>query len=190
MAGFYKLPERIKQWRGRYFTSDCRLRAPQVDDRGAPATCLAGRVLEVGNEFGSGEDGADHLPLDADSAAMDNAEGSKSETVGFGQILLNDCLHIAGWYGMQVEDVGDWDADGLVGRFHKIKRPGPANGTGPRLPDYAHLVLSNRLPGMAHDRFHLIFQPEFHLFEPHLFQLFLFGQMGMRFEFIQLMGVL
>jgi hypothetical protein len=51
-------------------------------------------------------------------------------------------------------------------------------------------MLSDLLPGMADDRFHLIFQAEFQLLQPHFLQLFLLRQMGMRFQFVQLVSVL
>ena len=55
----------------------------------------------------------------------------------------------------------------------------------------AHLMLSNLLrPGLAHDRFHLIFQAEFQFLQPHFLQLFLVGKVGKRFQFVQLLGEL
>src|ERR1039458_1384084 len=65
----------------------------------------------------------------------------------------------------------------------KNQKPGPASGTGQKnhtINRYcAHLTLSNLLsPGLAHDRFHLIFQAEFQFLQPHFLQLLLIGKMG------------
>jgi hypothetical protein len=69
---------------------------------------------------------------------VDDAEGSESETVGFGEVFLDDGLDVARGDGVEVEDVGDGDADWLVVEFHgertETKKPGPATGTG--LLDY------------------------------------------------------
>ena len=43
---------------------------------------------------------------------------------------------------------------------------------------------------MAHDRFHLIFQAEFQFLEPYFLQLLLVGQVGKRFQLVQLVGEL
>jgi hypothetical protein len=40
--------------------------------------------------------------------------------VGFVQILLHDSLHIARGYGMEIEDVGDGDADWFVFGKHRL----------------------------------------------------------------------
>jgi hypothetical protein len=45
---------------------------------------------------------------------MDDPERGESKAVGFVQVLLHDGLHIARGYGVEIEDIGDGDADGFV----------------------------------------------------------------------------
>src|SRR5690349_1669963 len=122
---------------------------------------------------------------------MNDTDGAESEAVSFEEVLFDDGLHIARRDGVEIEDVGDGDANWFAGVVHKFKSPAPRTGPGQDYLYCAHLMSSDRmLPGMAHDRFHLIFQAEFQFFEPRFFQLFLFGQMGMRLKLIQLVSIL
>src|SRR5674476_490413 len=83
----------------------------------------------------------------------------------------------------------------LFSRKPKNEKPGPTSGAGQeKLRNYrccAHLTLSNLLrPGLAHDRFHLILQAEFQFLQPHFLQLLMVGQVGKRFQLVQLVGEL
>src|SRR5579871_2754548 len=74
----------------------------------------------------------------------------------------------------------------------KMKNPAPVKGRALGLPRYsAHLTLSDLgRPRVAHDRFHLILNTEFQFLESRFLQLFLVGQMGKCFQFVQFMGEL
>ena len=61
---------------------------------------------------------ADHLALHADAASMDNAQELETEAVGFLEVFFDDGLHVARGNAMQIEDVGDGNANG-VGVHHE-----------------------------------------------------------------------
>src|ERR1035441_5153733 len=63
----------------------------------------------------------------------------------------------------------------------KNQKPGPARRDRAEKSHHyrycAHLTLSHLLsPRLAHDRFHLILQAEFHFLQPHFLQLFEIGR--------------
>src|SRR4051794_1724666 len=64
----------------------------------------------------------------------------------------------------------------------KPRRPDRNSGRATGLPYYAHLTLSDLLPVLAHDRFHLILQVKLVLLQPRFFQFLIICQVGKRFE--------
>ena len=76
------------------------------------------------------------IALHADAAAVDDAERPKTQAVGFEQVFLHHGLDVARRDGVQIEDVSDGNADGLVGSMlpadkpRRKQKPGPAKGPG------------------------------------------------------------
>jgi len=150
-------------------------RLAKGDDGGAPAARLGGRIPEIGHEFRPCEHRAHHLALHADAASVNNAEGLETGRVGFQQVLLYHAFDIARGHTVKVENIADGNPDRLeIGIFGHQKSKGPAGRSQPgdsRYCDCAHPILSDvpLSPILGHDRFHLIFQPQFHLLQTSLF---------------------
>ncbi len=72
----------------------------------APAARFGRRVAETHDKRGAGEDGAHHLPLRADAAAVNLAQRAKAATMNLDQILLDYGFHIARRDAMEIEDIG------------------------------------------------------------------------------------
>jgi hypothetical protein len=143
-------------------------------DGGAPTAGLRGRIPEIGHEFRPREHGAHHLALHADAAPVNNAESPEAGLVRFQQVLLYDALDIARGHAVKVESIADGNPNRLdIGIFCHQKSKSPASRSQPgdyRYCDCAHPILSDVLGSiLGHDRFHLIFQPEFHLLQTSLF---------------------
>ena len=66
----------------------------EVHNCRAPAAGFERRVAEGFDEGGALQNLADGLALDADSAAMDDADGGESEAVNLGKILLDDRFYV------------------------------------------------------------------------------------------------
>ena len=88
-------------------------RLAKGDDGGAPAAGFGGRIPEIGHEFRSREHGAHHLALDADAAAVNNAESPEAGLVRFQQVLLYDAFDIARGHAVKVENIADGNPDRL-----------------------------------------------------------------------------
>ena len=88
----------------------------------------AGASRKSSDEIGPGQDRADDLALHADAAAMDDAQGLESQAPRLSR-YPPPRLHIARRDGVQVEDVGDRNSNGL--RHIQMKKPGPERRTGP-----------------------------------------------------------
>jgi hypothetical protein len=95
---------------------------PESHDGGSPAARFRGRVPESVNKFAACEHGADNLALDADTAAVNDAKGTKSEAARLEQVLLDDSFYISRRDAVQVEDVRDGNAYGVV-TVHKTENP-------------------------------------------------------------------
>ena len=83
----------------------------EVDDCGSPPTGLGGRIAKRSYEIRAGEHAPNHFPLDADAAAVNDTEPSKTEPVRFREVFLDYSLHVARRHGMEVKDVGDGNTD-------------------------------------------------------------------------------
>src|SRR6185369_14854845 len=79
----------------------------------SPAARLGRRVAELRDPGVAGQEGADHLPLDADTAAVDDAELAQALLVGRVEPGEDDVLHLPGREAVQVEHVGDRQLDGF-----------------------------------------------------------------------------
>jgi len=110
--------------------------------------------------------------MDPDASSVDDPQRRQAQLVRFFQISFHGLFHVARRYGVEVERIRDRDSDGII---HKLKRPDLDS------PDRApnnYYSAPNGLrdlssPRAAHDRFHLIFQTEFHLLETMLLHLLL-----------------
>ena len=161
-------------------------------------TTRRGRVPIPAHARRSRQHGAHHLALHTDSPAVNDAQNAEPEPVRFDQVLFHNGFDITRGHAVKVEDVADRNAEWFaVFRFQwtseKAKGPAPPKGPGQDgLPfNRAHPMLSDLgRPVVAHDRFHLIFQTEFQFLQPRLLQLLLLGQVGKRFQFVQLVGEL
>lgn len=172
----------------RYLTAD----SAQGDDGRAPTAGFGGGVAVIGHELQTGERGANDLALHTDAPAMNNAQGFEAEAVGLAQVFFDNWLHVARRDGMEVEDVGDgnanWFGIGFQSTVLKSKSPVSRSQPGPKTitAKTAHLTSSDLLRLiMAQDRFHLIFQTEFQLLQSRFFQLLFVSQMGKRFQSVQ-----
>lgn len=86
----------------------------EVHNCGAPSTRFPGSIAERGDKRGSGENGTDDLALHSDAAAVDDAEGPVSETVGFVEVLFDYRLDVPGRDAVEIEDIGDGNSDGFL----------------------------------------------------------------------------
>ncbi len=84
---------------------------PESGDGGAPASGFERGVGEGFDEGRGGEDGADHFALDADAAAVDDADGAEAVETGLVEELLGDGAGVARGDGVEVEGIGDGEAD-------------------------------------------------------------------------------
>jgi hypothetical protein len=91
-------------------------RSKKSDGGGAPSSGLCGRISVGGDEGGPRENRANDFALDSDSAAVDDAESLESKAVGFGEILFDHGRDVARRNAVQVKNVGDGNANGLVRR--------------------------------------------------------------------------
>ena len=88
-----------------------------VDSQSSPpATCFRRRIAERLDKFRFGQYPAHDLALHADAAAVNDAQGLESELVRLFEIRLDHRLYVARRNSMEVENIGDGDADGLVAR--------------------------------------------------------------------------
>ena len=105
----------------------------QGNDGGAPTPRFGGRVAEGFDENGAGQDRAYHFALHADATAMDNAEGFVTQTVSFPEVFFNNFLDVARRHAVEIEDVGDGQADGFLHHSGpKNEGPGKPKPTGPK----------------------------------------------------------
>src|SRR5947209_20552910 len=97
----------------------------QRNDCSAPAAGFGRRVVEACDEGRAGQDGANHFALHSDATAVNDAKGFEPQTVRFGEIFL-DYRHYITWSnGVQIEDVGDGVANGVLRFFHASTIPAP-----------------------------------------------------------------
>ena len=106
---------------------------PQRHEGRAPASRFRRRILKVRDEARPREDRADDLALDSDAAAVDDAERFEAGVARFDEVFLDYRLHVAGRDGVEIEDVGDGNADRLV---HKYESPTGVTGRARWVPVY------------------------------------------------------
>jgi len=87
----------------------------QSDDGRAPSARFCRSVAELKHEFRTSQDGAHDLTLHAYAASVNNPQRLQAERVSFFQIGLDDILNVARLNCVEIEDIGDGNADGLVG---------------------------------------------------------------------------
>src|SRR5207244_10049216 len=95
--------------------SRCAGKLPQGHDRSAPSAGLSGSIAEIGYVRCAGQDSAHGLALYADAAAVDNPERLESRVARLFEVGFHDLLYVARGDGVEVEDVGDGNADRLIG---------------------------------------------------------------------------
>jgi hypothetical protein len=81
-------------------------------DGGAPAAGFAGRIAESNYERRARQHCPHHLALYSDTAAVNDADGLEASGVSFEQIFFDHALDIARGYAVEVEYIGDGNADG------------------------------------------------------------------------------
>src|ERR1035438_9646997 len=111
----------------------------QGDDGRSPTPGLGWCVAVIGDELQAGQRGADDFALHADAAPVDNTEGFEAQAVGLAKVFFDDRLDVAGRDRVEVEDVGDANANRFgIGFQHsllKSKSPASRSQPGPkRLP--------------------------------------------------------
>ena len=94
---------------------------PQSHYRGAPATRFERGIAVGKDEGGTCQNPADSFALHANATPVDNTQRGVTRGSGFNQIFLKDRHHIARWYRVEIEHVGDGNAKRLL--VHK-KSPG------------------------------------------------------------------
>lgn len=72
------------------------------------------------DEGGTSENSANHLPLDSDAATVNNPDVSKCSGVRFIKVRFHNRLCIAGWNGMKIENICDWDYNRRVVVFQLV----------------------------------------------------------------------
>jgi hypothetical protein len=87
----------------------------------APAARFAWGVAEIGYKIGAGQDRPDHLPLDADAAAVNDPQSFEAHAPGLFEIFFNDLLHVRGRDSVEIENVGNRNPDRLHPIPHKPK---------------------------------------------------------------------
>src|SRR5664280_2093450 len=86
----------------------------ESDDGGAPAAGFRRCVTKLHHKGCPRKHGADHFALRSDAAPVDDAQGAIAHPVSFDEVFFYNGAHIPGWDGVQVEHIGDGDADGFV----------------------------------------------------------------------------
>lgn len=87
---------------------------PKRDNRRAPTTRFEWSVGEGFDEGRSRQHRAHGFALYADPPAVNDAEKPELQPPGLLQILLHHCFYVARRNGVQIQNIGDWNADGLV----------------------------------------------------------------------------
>ena len=77
----------------------------------SPATRFSGRIAEILNEFGSGQNRSDDFALHADSPAMNDSKRFETRPARFYKILLDDRLDIPRGHGVEVEYIRNRNPD-------------------------------------------------------------------------------
>src|SRR5216684_364613 len=105
-----------------------------VHDSSAPSAGFDGCVAKTGDEIRARQHLANELPLHADPAPVNDAQCAKTETARLDEVLLHYGLYVARRHRMQIEHVGDRNADRVLIGVHGLetKKPGPTTGTGPK----------------------------------------------------------
>src|ERR1039458_9526918 len=135
----------------------------QGDDGRAPTSGLGWGVAVIGHELKAAQRGADDFALHTDAAPVNNTEGFEAQAVGLAKVFFDHRLHVARRDGVEVEDVGDGNANRFGIEFQgavlRSKSPASRSQPGPKTitAKAAHPTSSDLLrPVLAHDRFHLI----------------------------------
>ena len=77
------------------------------DEKKIPDSFVDNRVAEVLNERCPRQNRSNHFALGTDAPAMDDPQGSVSQAMGFGQVLLHHSLDILGGNAMQIKHIRD-----------------------------------------------------------------------------------
>ena len=94
---------------------------PQPYDGSAPPSCLGRRVVKRDDERRASQHRAHNLPLHADAAAVNDAQGFQPQTVCFFKIGFDSDGDLLRLEGVQVKDVGNGNAKGS-GRSPRVVR--------------------------------------------------------------------
>src|SRR5450759_3950841 len=89
-------------------------RSAECDDGGAPASGFRRRVPKLGHKRSAGKHGADGFALRSDAAPVDDPQGAVAHPVRFDEVFFNNGAHVPRRDAVQVEHIGDGNADGLV----------------------------------------------------------------------------
>src|SRR5258708_40263062 len=95
-------------------TPAARNTSPPRHDRRSPATRLGRRILERLDKLRLRQNAAHDLPLHPDAAPMYDAQRAKPQPARFLEISFDHRLHVARRYGVEIENIGDGNADRLV----------------------------------------------------------------------------
>src|SRR5437899_9109360 len=100
-------------------TGDCGAKdgtglVAQINDSCAPSTRFGGRVAKIGDKIRAQQHLANQLPLDSDAAPVNDAQHTKTEAVRLDQVLFHYGLYVAWRHGVQIEHVGDRNADRIL----------------------------------------------------------------------------
>src|ERR1035437_2831319 len=89
-------------------------RSVECDDGGAPASGFRRCVAKPGHKGCPGKHGADDFALRSDAAPMDDAQGAVAHPARFDEVFFHDGAYVPGRDGVQVEHIGDRNANGFV----------------------------------------------------------------------------
>jgi hypothetical protein len=87
----------------------------QPGDSRAPSAGFGRRVPVRRYIAGAGQDRAHDFALHSDAAAVNNADVPETQLMRLFQVGLHHSLHVARRYAVQVEDVGNRDANRFAG---------------------------------------------------------------------------
>src|ERR1035438_7268230 len=96
-------------------------RGAECGNSRAPSTGFRRRVAERRHKTGAGQDRAHDFALHSDAAAVNDADGAEAHLVRLLQVGLDHTLDVARRHAVQVEDIGDGNADRFAG-LRKIVR--------------------------------------------------------------------
>src|SRR5215831_12813402 len=91
----------------------------QIDHSCAPAARLRRGIAKTPDKRTPGQHGAHNLALDANPTAVNDAQGTQSESMRFNEVFLHNGLHVPRRDCVKIEHVCDGNAKGIgVVEFH------------------------------------------------------------------------